>query len=212
MPEERDAEEVAGVTKALGDGKVGPRRGRVAGRMVVCDDDGGGVVSYGGFEDLSRMDKALVEGTDRDGLATDFLAPAVEEEHDAMFLPAPADVLHPLPHVLRRKQECGPLVLKEPLAEFEARDDFAGLCRAESLDRLQFRDGRFPDSVFLESSEDLFRKRHDIRPLESGPQENRQKFLILEFLRPVLLHPFAGPFDVRNILHPCHIVSVRFEP
>ena len=101
MSEERDAEEVAGVTKALGDGMVGARRSRIAGRVVVRDDDGGGVVPYGGFEDLARMDETLVEGTDRDGLATDFLTPAVEEKHDKVFLPAPADVLHPLPHVLR---------------------------------------------------------------------------------------------------------------
>ncbi len=205
---ERDAEEVAGVAKAAGDGKVGTRRGRIAGRVVVRDDDAGGVVTDSGFEDLARMDEAFVEGTDRDGLTADFLTPTVEIEDDEVFLLTPPDIFHPLPDVLGRKQHSSPLILQEPLAEFEARDNLAGLGRTESLDRFQFRDGRLPDSIFPERPEDLFRKCHDIGPLQSGPQENRQKLLIFEFLRPVLLHSFAGPFDFRDIFHPCHINKI----
>lgn len=211
MLQERDAEEAAGVAETAGDGKVGSRRGRVAGRMVVRHDDSGGVVPYGGFEDFARMDKTLVEGTDRDGLATDFLTPTIEEENHEMFFLAPSDIFHSRPHVFGREKYGGPLVLEQPLTEFEARDNLTCLCRTESLNRLQFRDGRFADPLFPERRKDLFRKRHDIRPLESGPQQNRQKFLIFEFLRPVLLHPFTGPFDFRDILHPRHIVSVRFD-
>ena len=205
---ERDAEEVAGVAKAAGDGKVGTRRGRIAGRVGVRDDDAGGVVTDGGFEDLARMDQAFVERADRDGLAPDFLTPTVEEEHDEVLPLAPADIFQPIPHVFRGKDHGCLLVPKEALPDFETRDDFAGLGSTEPLDRFQFDNRRLADSLFPERRKDLFRKCHDIGPLQSGPQENRQKLLIFEFLRPVLLHSFAGPFDFRDIFHPCHINKI----
>jgi hypothetical protein len=53
--EKRDADEVAGGAKPLGDFEVGRGGGGFAARVVVDGDDAGGVGRDGGFEDLAGV-------------------------------------------------------------------------------------------------------------------------------------------------------------
>lgn len=61
--EHRHAHQFARLFQTAGDLPVFPARRRVAGRMVVDQDDGGGGVANRRAENLPRMNDALVEGT-----------------------------------------------------------------------------------------------------------------------------------------------------
>ena len=76
----RDAERLGGVDDVARDGDVGLRRGRVAGRMVVHQDQGGGVQFEGALDDLARVVRRVVDRAALLPLVFDQHVLAVEEQ------------------------------------------------------------------------------------------------------------------------------------
>lgn len=62
--DEGDAEKLSGVFEAGGDVVVLGRGLVIAGRMIVGDDDGSGIVLKCGRKDVARMDDTRVHGAD----------------------------------------------------------------------------------------------------------------------------------------------------
>jgi len=76
----RDAERLRGIDDVARDGDVGFGRGRVAGRMVVHQDQGGSVEFEGALDDLARIDRRVVDRAALLPLVLDQHVLAVEEQ------------------------------------------------------------------------------------------------------------------------------------
>src|SRR5439155_1542632 len=78
--EHADADQLARLTQALGDGRVLGRRRRVAARVVVDEDEGRGGRADGGGEDLARVDERRGERALGDAHLALHAVLAVEQE------------------------------------------------------------------------------------------------------------------------------------
>lgn len=101
MVEERDAEQLPRIAKLTGDGDVLGRRRRVAARVVMNPDEGGGVGKDESLEDLAWMNGSAVQAADGDLFDAEEAVPAIESEcHKALAVPGAGVVPEELEDVL----------------------------------------------------------------------------------------------------------------
>src|SRR5437016_6606449 len=92
MVQDIDADDPAGLNEAPGNGEVFFGRGRVAGRVVVGKDEGGGRDGDRRLVDLAGVDDRGVQTPDRNDLAPQDLIPRVEVEADEVLAVGCPDV------------------------------------------------------------------------------------------------------------------------
>jgi hypothetical protein len=83
--DEADLHQPGGFGDAAGEIEVGAARRRVAGGVVVEQDEAVGVVGQGGAEDVARVGGGLGEGADADAFGGEVAEAAVDQRDDEVF-------------------------------------------------------------------------------------------------------------------------------
>lgn len=86
--EKPDADEIAGLRYAAGEDEVLGAGGGVAGRVIVAQDQAGGVESESDLEDRSGLDGSAVEGSNVGDGPADQAVAGIEVDRDHVLLRA----------------------------------------------------------------------------------------------------------------------------
>ncbi len=192
------AEKIAGLNEVGGDGGVLGAGGWVTGRMVVYDDDGGGVGFYGSPEDFGGPDLGGIYVTYVDFL--DFHNPVlgVKEDYLQMLLSKETHLVPKKFEYVLRLADRRPIlsgIIAKALAQFEARLNLGGLGIAHSvyLDKLiecgtsQSAQGAITGYYSLSHIQGAL-------SIVAHSQQDCDKLSVAKALSAVMLEPFPRPF------------------
>lgn len=195
MIEKLDAKECSGLAKAASYLGVMVGRTRIAGGMIVSDDDLRRRVNDRTFEYFSRMNEALGQCSDGDDLALNFLIPGVEVKHDEMFFFEESDIGTSLPNIFRRKEKKRFFVSENPSSEFETSDDFAGFCGTDAEVVAEFFDADGGKSFSAIASQKTLTDLNGTVSARSRAKNDRKEFRGAHFSGSVSNELFARSID-----------------
>jgi hypothetical protein len=193
------SQEFAGFGQPFVHGQVFFRRIKVAGWMVVAQDDLHGQVFDRRLENFPGVDQAGVNGADRDDLAMDLLVTGIQEEHDKMLFFAFPDVFEAVENVPGLKELGNDhfLVLEKAFAQLDSSQQFAGFGRADPGDLEKFVRSYAREFLERKSFKQFSGYEQDALSFFAGAQEYSQQFRRRKPAGSVFKQLFPGPFDPR---------------
>src|SRR5690606_37629432 len=212
--EDRDPHHPAGFGELPGDRPVLGRGERVAGRVVVPEDEGGRVLDAGGLEGLARVDDGRVERAAGDeDLPQDRMLRVEQEDAELLLRRVPQRRRAPLVDIAG-PTDPGPLLgflACEPAAELESgrqpRGD--GPPDPTDPDELAPRAGGGAPERAVALAEKLARDRNRGSALGPAPDQDGEQLPDRECTRPGRPEPLPRPLGYRPLLDAIDVHAPR---
>jgi hypothetical protein len=197
-------QQLPGLDDLLGDQDIVGRGRRVAGRVVVNDDDRGRVVFDRLPKYLGDPHAGAVERADRDRLDPQDVIFRIQQHCPQMLLVQVAHLqLEQAGHISRRGDLQALVGRRQQQAapDFDRGLDVGGLGLAHAVDAAQASEVQPLEArPAVVVAQELLRQLDHIHPLHADPQQDGQQLGVRQRLRAVVAQPFARLFAGRQVL------------